>query len=59
VRVGLSQALHDVFLYSAGVLILALVATVFLKEVPLRQADRGAGATLGEPPPVAVKEEVA
>jgi predicted MFS family arabinose efflux permease len=59
VRVGLSQALHDIFLYSAAILVLALVATVFLKEVPLRREDRGVGATLGEPSPVAVAEEVA
>jgi EmrB/QacA subfamily drug resistance transporter len=59
VRVGLSGALHDIFLYSAVILVLALVATVFLKEVPLRKADRGVGATLGEPSPVPVEEEVA
>ena len=57
VRIGLSQALHDLFLYSALVLVLALVATVFLKEVPLRRAERGAGAGLGEPPPVALETE--
>jgi EmrB/QacA subfamily drug resistance transporter len=59
VRIGLSQALHDLFFYSALVLVLALVATVFLKEVPLRKADRAAGASLGEPSPVPVEEEVA
>ncbi|MEP7105951.1 MAG: hypothetical protein ABI838_08900, partial [Chloroflexota bacterium] len=57
VRVGLSQALHDIFLYSALILVLALVATVFLKEVPLRKAEAGVAATLGEPSPVPVEEE--
>ena len=59
VRVGLSQALHDIFLYSAGILVLALVATVFLKEVPLRRPDRQVGAALGEPSPVPAAAEVA
>jgi len=60
VRVGLSQSLHDLFLYSAMVLVLALVATVFLKEVPLRKADRAAAAGLGAPSPVPARaEEVA
>jgi len=60
VRVGLSQSLHDLFLYSALVLVLALVATVFLKEVPLRKADRAAAASLGQPTPVPARaEEVA
>jgi EmrB/QacA subfamily drug resistance transporter len=35
-RAGLAGTLHDVFLYSAGVLILALVASLFLREVRLR-----------------------
>jgi len=56
VRVGLSQALHDIFLISAGILVLALIATLFLKEVPLRKADREAGASLGEPSPVPVED---
>src|SRR5438309_650953 len=36
VRVALASTLHEVFLYGAAVLIIALVATVFLKDVPLR-----------------------
>jgi EmrB/QacA subfamily drug resistance transporter len=58
VRIGLSQALHDIFLISAAILVLALVATLFLREVPLRKAD-SAGANLAEPAPVPLREEVA
>jgi EmrB/QacA subfamily drug resistance transporter len=36
VRVALASTLHEVFLYGAAVLIVALIATVFLKDVPLR-----------------------
>jgi EmrB/QacA subfamily drug resistance transporter len=36
IRVGLATTLHEVFLYGGSVLILALVASVFLKDVPLR-----------------------
>ena len=36
VRSALAAATHDVFLYAAGVTALALVASVFLHEVPLR-----------------------
>ena len=35
-RAGLAGTLHDIFLYSGAVLVLALVASVFLREVPLR-----------------------
>jgi EmrB/QacA subfamily drug resistance transporter len=36
IRVGLATTLHEVFLYGAAVLILALIASLFLKDVPLR-----------------------
>ena len=35
-RAGLAGTLHEVFLYSGAVLVVALVATLFLREVPLR-----------------------
>jgi hypothetical protein len=35
-RAGLAGTLHDVFLYSGGVLVVALVASIFLREVRLR-----------------------
>ena len=46
IRVGLAATLHDVFLYGAVVLILALIASVFLNDVPLRgrQSAREEGA---------------
>jgi predicted MFS family arabinose efflux permease len=36
-RFGLADAIHDVFLIGAVILVVALVATVFLREVPLRR----------------------
>jgi hypothetical protein len=36
IRVGLASTLHEVFLYGGAILILALIASVFLKDVPLR-----------------------
>jgi EmrB/QacA subfamily drug resistance transporter len=36
IRVGLAATLQEVFLYGAAVLVLALIATVFLDDVPLR-----------------------
>jgi EmrB/QacA subfamily drug resistance transporter len=36
VRVALATTLHEVFLYGAAVLVIALIASVFLKDVPLR-----------------------
>ncbi len=36
IRVGLANSLHEIFLLGAAVLVLALVGSVFLKDVPLR-----------------------
>jgi EmrB/QacA subfamily drug resistance transporter len=36
-RFGLADAIHDVFLIGAAILVVALVATLFLREVPLRR----------------------
>ncbi|HLH69143.1 MAG TPA: MDR family MFS transporter [Candidatus Dormibacteraeota bacterium] len=36
IRTGLANTLHDLFLLSAGILVLALVASLFMREVPLR-----------------------
>jgi EmrB/QacA subfamily drug resistance transporter len=39
-RLGLAATLHDVFMLAAAIAVVALIATVFLKEVPLtRQAE--------------------
>ena len=39
IRAALADSLHDIYLMAGAILVLALVATVFMKEVPLR-ADR-------------------
>jgi hypothetical protein len=39
IRVALASTLHEVFLYGAAVLIIALIASVFLKDVPLRARE--------------------
>jgi len=36
IRVGLATTLHEIFLYGGAVLVLALIASVFLNDVPLR-----------------------
>jgi EmrB/QacA subfamily drug resistance transporter len=36
IRVGLANSLHEIFLIGGAVLLVALVASVFLKDVPLR-----------------------
>jgi len=36
IRVGLATTLHEIFLYGGSVLVLALIASVFLNDVPLR-----------------------
>jgi len=38
IRLALSDTLHDIYLFAGAVLIVALVATVFMKEVPLTGA---------------------
>ena len=44
IRVGLANSLHEIFLLGAAVLVLALVASVFLKDVPLRGRKQEPGA---------------
>jgi hypothetical protein len=36
IRAGLAATLHEVFLYGAAILVVALIASVFLNDVPLR-----------------------
>jgi hypothetical protein len=43
IRLALSDTLHDIYLFAGLILILALVATVFMKEVPLTSARRETG----------------
>jgi hypothetical protein len=54
IRLALSDTLHDIYLFAGLILILALVATVFMKEVPLTGARR---ETELEAPPDEVDEE--
>jgi hypothetical protein len=56
IRGALSDSLHDIYVFAGFVLVLALIATVFMKEVPL-QNQAGQGGTGFEAPPVEVDEE--
>src|SRR5438477_250503 len=38
IRLALSDTLHDIYIFAGAILIVALVSTVFLKEVPLSSA---------------------
>jgi EmrB/QacA subfamily drug resistance transporter len=49
IRYALSDTLHDIYLFAGAILILALVSTVFMKEVPLTSAP---AAGFGEAVPV-------
>ncbi|HEY4027238.1 MAG TPA: MDR family MFS transporter [Candidatus Dormibacteraeota bacterium] len=49
-RAGLASTLHELFLIAAGIMVVALVASLFLREVPLRSGGRGVPA--GEAPAV-------
>jgi hypothetical protein len=46
-RAALATTLHELFLIAAAILVIALVASFFLREVPLRSS---AGASLEEAP---------
>jgi EmrB/QacA subfamily drug resistance transporter len=50
IRYALSDTLHDIYLFAAAVLVVALVSTVFMKEASLTAAPRSAG--FGEAAPV-------
>jgi EmrB/QacA subfamily drug resistance transporter len=43
IRWALSDSLHDIYLFAGAILVLALISTVFMKEVPLTgdQAENG------------------
>jgi EmrB/QacA subfamily drug resistance transporter len=49
IRLALADSLHDIYVFAGAVLILALISTVFLREVPLTGAQPGTGL---EAPPV-------
>ena len=54
IRLALSDSLHDIYVFAGAVLVLGLIATVFMKEVPLKAGRAGMGV---EAPPVEVDEE--
>ncbi len=48
IRAALSDTLHDIYFFAGAILILALISTLFMREVPLSSAPARAG--LGEVP---------
>ena len=54
IRLALSDTLHDIYVFAGLILVLALIATFFMKEVPLTGSRRELGF---EAPPVEVDEE--
>jgi EmrB/QacA subfamily drug resistance transporter len=55
-RVALASTMHEVFLIGAGIMVVALVATLFMREVPLRTGGRGALAGEAPAAPEATRE---
>jgi ABC-type dipeptide/oligopeptide/nickel transport system permease subunit len=53
IRVSLASAIAELFLVGAGALALALLATFFLREIPLRKANRPREAVGVAPEPAA------
>jgi EmrB/QacA subfamily drug resistance transporter len=58
-RVALANTMQELFLIAAAILVVALVATLFLREVPIQSAGRGAMAGEAPPVPEAVEPEAA
>ena len=54
IRFALSDTLHDIYIFAGLILVVALVSTIFLKEVPLTGASAGRGF---DAPPVELEEE--
>jgi EmrB/QacA subfamily drug resistance transporter len=54
IRAALADSLHDIYIFAGAILVLALVATLFMKEVPLRA---GRPETGFEAAPVELEEE--
>jgi EmrB/QacA subfamily drug resistance transporter len=50
-RVALAHALNDVFLVGAALMLVALVANLFLPEIPLRRTVRAVGESIAEGAP--------
>jgi fucose permease len=54
IRAALADSLHDIYVFAGAILVLALIATVFMKEVSLQTTKPAAGF---EAPPVEDEEE--
>ena len=52
VKAGLAVTLHEMFLIGVVALLISLVVSVFMPNVPLLAAKKGPGANLGEGSPV-------
>jgi EmrB/QacA subfamily drug resistance transporter len=57
IRFALSETLRDIYIFAGVVLVIALVSTVFLKEVPLTSAPQELGFGEGAPVDEDVREE--
>jgi len=57
IRLALADTLHDIYFFAGLILIVALVSTVFLKEVPLTAAPSRTG--FGDPVPTDEADEAA
>jgi hypothetical protein len=53
IRLALSDSLHDIYLFAAAILVLGLIATVFMREVPIPSSS----STAFEGPPVPLDED--
>ena len=51
IRLALANTLHEMFLYGAAIVAIAIVASVFLKDVPLRGREQRAADEVGAPVP--------
>ena len=49
IRVSLASAITELFLVGAVAMVLALLATFFLREIPLRKGNKAAGTPQGAP----------
>ena len=56
IRFALADTLRDIYLFAGAILVLALISTVFMKEVDLSAAPV---RRMGEPPPVDVEDSEA
>ena len=57
IRYALSDTLHDIYIFAGAVLIVALVSTIFLREVPLTTAPAETGFGEGAPIDEDVRED--